>query len=40
MSIRKVKLTIPVYFSVYLLSSSCCDEPDETDQDTDDPQGK
>jgi hypothetical protein len=39
MYIREVKLTVPVHISVDLLSCCCCDEPDETDEDTNDPQG-
>ena len=38
--IRRIKLTIPVHFSVDLLRSCCRDEPDKTDEDADDPEGK
>jgi hypothetical protein len=31
---------IPIYFSVDLLSSCCCDEPDKTDENADHPEGK
>ena len=39
MYISEVKLTVPVHMSVDLLGSCCCDQPDETDEDANDPQG-